>query len=303
VRFQLKGSGPVTVFFDENGKDLWQVVVDGKPTQILSLQPGRHDYALEIPMNEGALRPVHSIRLVKRTEAFVGTTHFDGVMTSGSLLKGDLPMSKHHIEVVGDSITCGYGNEGADQNEHFKVDTENAYMSYASVGARGANADVSIIAWSGRKMWPDNTMPDIYDLITPTNPKSVYDFKGPTPEAVVINLATNDFGRGNPDEAKWTGAYESFIRRVWSHYPHAAIYCATGSMMGDGNSANGGPLSTLTGYLQRMISRMNDPRLHFLAFAQQQPSDGYGADWHPSVKTDEIMGQKLSAVLKHDLGW
>jgi hypothetical protein len=137
----------------------------------------------------------------------------------------------------------------------------------------------------------------------PTDPASTFDFRSPAPQAVVINLATNDFGRGNPDEAKWTGAYEAFIRRVWSHYPRTQVYAAIGSMMSDNYPPGQNALTTLRGYLVRMVGRMNDPRLHIIEFAPQQAENGYGSDWHPSLKTDEIMGAKLAETLKRDLRW
>ena len=177
-------------------------------------------------------------------------------------------------------------------------------MSYASIAARAVNADVSIIAWSGRKLWPDNTIPAIYDLILPRQPTPVFAFKGPSPQAVVINLATNDFGgASNPDEVNWTGAYEAFIKHIWTHYPKAKVYCATGSMMSDGYPPGRKALSTLVGYLQRMIARMNDKRLRLIQFAPQKMEDGLGADWHPNVKTDGIMGAKLADSLKKDFRW
>ena len=39
--------------------------------------------------------------------------------------------------------------------------------------------------------------------------------------------------KSNPDEKGWTDAYKAFIQRLRKHYPKAAIYCASGSMMSD----------------------------------------------------------------------
>jgi hypothetical protein len=176
-------------------------------------------------------------------------------------------------------------------------------MSYASIAARAVDADVTLLAWSGRKMWPDNTMPDIYDLVLPTQPEPKYDFKGPAPDAVVINLATNDFGKENPEEGGWTGAYEAFIRRLWEHYPKAHVYVAMGGMMSDNYPTGHNALSTLRGYLTRMLGRMKDPRLHLIEFDTQRLEDGIGADWHPNIRTHEKMGANLTAALKRDLHW
>ena len=292
IRLRVKGPG-LKVRFDESGDDLWAVEVDGKQSGVLKLNKGADTYTIEVTSG------THDVSFIKRTESFVGTTRFLGV--EGKLEPAT--RKKRTIEVVGDSITCGYGNEGASQNEHFKPETENAYMSYASIAARSVNADVTLIAWSGRKMWPDNTMPEIYDRVLPTQEQPKYDFKGPVPSAVVINLATNDFGRGNPDEKGWTDAYEAFIRRVWSHYPKAHIYLATGSMMSDNYPQGQNALTTVKGYLDKIMLRMHDKRMHRIDFDMQRMEDGIGSDWHPSIKTDQIMGAKLAAALRKDLGW
>jgi len=290
VRLRVHGASVVASIESDNPAR-WEIVLDGKDVGPLTLKKGKDQYTIDL----GQIRD-HDLSLVRREEAFMGVTRIEGFDVPGGSLLRARPKSRH-IEVIGDSITCGYGNEGKDQNEHFKPETENAYMSYASIAARELNADVTIIAWSGRKMWPNDTTPEIYDWILPTKPAAAFDFKGPAPAAIVINLATNDFGRGAPDEMGWTVAYEAFIRRLWSHYPKAQIYMATGSMMyGDG-------LATVKRYLQKISADLSDPRVHQIDFDVQKAENGYGSDWHPSVKTDGIMGRQLGETIKRDLHW
>jgi hypothetical protein len=296
VRLKVRGS-TLAVSMVAKGDDHWQVVVSGRATEVLTPSAGRVGYTINLGLNA-----VHDVQLVKRTEPFVGTTTFQNFSAPGGAILKATP-AKRHLEFVGDSITCGYGNEGAAKEEHFKPETENAYLSYASITARQLGADVTILAWSGRKMWPDNTVPEIYDLTLPTQPETKWDFKGPAPDAVVINLATNDFGKDNPDEAKWTGAYEAFIRRVWSHYPKAQIYVAIGSMMSDNWPPEHKALTTLRAYLNHLATRMGDPRVHEIEFDVQKESDGIGSDWHPNVRTHEKMANRLTAAIKRDLHW
>jgi len=290
VRLRVRGERLIATIESEM-ETRFEIVVDGQAKGVLALKKGKGQYTVELPAKGD-----HEVSLVRREEAFMGVTKFEGFDLPGGTLLQAHPRTRN-IEVIGDSITCAYGNEGKDRNEHFKPETENAYESYASIAARKVNADVSIAAWSGRKMWPNDTIPEIYDFILPTKMTVRYDFRGPVPAAIVINLATNDFGKGAPDEAQWTAAYESFIKRLWDHYPKARIYATTGPMMA------GQSLTTLKQYLQKIDSDLADRRLHLLDFETQREEDGYGADWHPSVKTDEIMGARLAEVLKRDLGW
>ena len=58
-----------------------------------------------------------------------------------------LPSRK--IEFIGNSITCGYGNEGLKKEEGFDYATENHYYSYASITARNLEAQHWVVARSG----------------------------------------------------------------------------------------------------------------------------------------------------------
>lgn len=282
-----------------NGSDHFEVVVDGKTLSMIKPEKGTATVSLATGLGDGE----HVLELCKRTETYVGKPQFLGFQLEAGkrLLPWTAPTRA--IEIIGDSISCGYGNEGKNQNEHFANDTENNYMAYGYIAARELKAEYQCIAFSGRKMWPDNTVPEIYDQIVVGEANNKWDFKQYTPDAVLINLATNDFRLakgGAPEEKGWTDAYKAFIARVRQNYPKAHIYCAAGSMM------SGQALTTLRGYLNAIVKDVTaagDKKVHFIEFDVQQMSDGLGSDWHPSVKTHQKMAAKLVETLKKDLGW
>ena len=295
VRLRASGTALVATV-EETGRDGWQVVVDGRPTEVLTPIPGVADYTLLLG-NDG----VHDVRLVKRTESFVGTTRFRGfALPDGGLFQAR--QRPRTVEFVGDSITCGYGDEGASEREHFTPDTENAYATYAALAAREMNADVRVLAWSGRKMWPDNTMPEILDRVLPTQPTPLATDDAP-PAAVVINLATNDFATNNPPEGPWTGAYAALVRRRRAQYPAAHVYVTLGSMMKDEWPVGHRALSTARAYLTAMVTRIKDPKVHFVEFDPQRMEDGIGSDWHPNLVTHRKMATRLAEAMRKDLGW
>ena len=302
IQLKFRGTA-LNVKLKEAGNDAYQVIVDGKPTSILKTKSSMSVYpvAAMLPNTE------HTVMLVKRTEAFVGTTQILGFqLEQGAKLLALPPRQKHRIEVIGDSISCGYGNEGKDQNEHFSPTTENAYLTYGAIAARTLGAEYVCLAWSGRKMWPDNTMGEIYGRTLATDSNSKWDFTQWVPDVVVIHLATNDFGKDNPDQRAWTQGYEAFLTRVRKAYPKAEIYCACGSMMSDDYPPGHKALSTVITYLNQIVAdekRAGDTRVHFLQFATQDMKNGLGSDWHPNVKTHEIMAATLVEALKTDLHW
>lgn len=284
----------------DNGENRWQIEVDGQPTTCLQTKKGEHLYSLAMGLAEGE----HTVRIVKATESFFGVSHLLGFQLNQGGAVLPLPASDRRLEVIGDSISAGYGNEALHKEDKFLPTTENAYYTYGAIAAREMKADYACIAWSGKKMWPDNTIPELYDRILPAQADSSWDFAKWTPNVVVINLATNDFGKGIPDEAGWTGAYKAFIARVRKNYPQTEIYCAVGPMMGDWGA--GKPLTVLRGYLAKVVADVQaggDAKVRVIDFGTQDAKNGFGANWHPNVKTQKIMADQLAKALKQDLGW
>ncbi len=302
VAIHFRGTD-LQVKLSEGGDNYYELVIDNAKNVVVHPEKGTSVIDLARGLGNGE----HEVYFIKRTEAHVGVVQFLGfyVNQGGDLLKTKKPARR--IEVIGDSISCGYGNESANEKVKFNTKDENAFWTYGSVAARELDADYMCVAWSGRKMWPNNTMPEIYDRAIATDPTSTWDFTRWQADVVVINLATNDFSGGAPDEAQWTAAYKTFIKRVRSNYPKAMIYIASGSMMSDAWPPQKKVLSTLKRYLQRIQDELKaegETRVRQIHFAPQNgQADGLGGDWHPSVKTQVKMGRKLIETIKTDLGW
>ena len=277
----------------------WEAEVDGVVGQKFApVSGGRFSVASHLPNGH------HVVRLYRDTEAATGPTQIlDYAVPNGGLDKPLAPTRR--FEVIGDSISCGYGDEGANAKEHFSLLTEDAYLTYGAVAARKVDADYTCVAWSGRKMWPDNTIPEIYDLSLPTL-GVVWRF-GRSEDAYVINLGTNDFGKGNPDRAGWTNAYAKFIGKLREHSPKARIYCAVGPMMSDNYPPTQQARTTLISYLGDVLAKRKqagDDNLAIIDFGVQDiAKNGVGADYHPNVKTHREMASRLIDQFRLDLRW
>ncbi len=297
VDLRFVGSS-IDIVLTDTGNNLYEVIVDGVPAEVLRPESGAGLYSLYSSNSSSR----HTVQIVKRTESFFGIPLIQGFQISagGRLLPLPKP-SGRRLEVIGDSISCGYGNEGKNQNEKFSADTENAYLTYGAVAARAVGAEYTCIAWSGKKMWPDNTIPELYDRTLSTIPTSHCDLSAWNPQAILINLATNDFGPTVPDKAGWIGGFEAFIAHLRQFYPRSVIYAASGPMM------YGASLDTLKTYLAQIVAdeaAKGDKSIHEIDFGTQDISaNGIGADWHPSVKTHRIMAQVFESALRKDLGW
>jgi lysophospholipase L1-like esterase len=299
--FTING-GSASVKFKDTGKNVWQVVINGEPTTVLTLEAGEQLY----PVASGLPSGKHTIELVKRTEASFGATQLLGVDIDDRAALLPTPARPRRIEIIGDSISCGFGNEAPNKEAKFSAATENAWLAYGAVAARAVDADYVCIAWSGKKLWPDNTIVSLYDRVAPSASSAKWDFSRWTPDVVVINLGTNDFNaKTNPDEAGWVAAYVKFIQEIRGRYPLAAIYCAVGPMLSNW-PGDRKPRETILGYFGKIIPEANaagGPPVRLIDFGVQMQHHGIGAQWHPSVKTHSIMAEKLTAAIRADLGW
>jgi len=123
----------------DGGSNYFQIVVDGKPGDVLHPGPGESTHALVAGLPEAD----HTVELFRRTEAFGGPTQVLGFHLSAGAKVLDPVKRTRRIEIIGDSISCGYGNEGKSQNEHFEASTENAWMTFGAITARHFDADYS----------------------------------------------------------------------------------------------------------------------------------------------------------------
>jgi hypothetical protein len=298
---QARFSGTEVSVHLDGSPNVFVAVVDGQVSKVK--YPGGDAV---LPLAAGLAAGEHEVRLYKVTEAFFYPAQFLGfAFGTGTLLSPPADPGRR-LEVVGDSISAGYGIEGADQNCAFSADTENHYLTYESIAARDVGADLITLAWSGIGMVSnsggDTTsphMPQAYPLTMPDFPDKTWDFSKWIPQAVVINLGTNDFSAGDPGQP-FVDAYLKFVTDMRGRYPTTLLYLATSPMM------DGADKTQQKVYLQSVINTRagaGDTKLKLLEFASQSQADGLGCDWHPNTVTHQKMAAVLTAALKADLGW
>lgn len=299
ARFQ--GTG---VSVELGDRQQYTVVVDGFLTPKLSASPGTNVVADDLGAG------THVLELYRRTEANQGESHFLGFDFGSGALLAPPPAPDRRLEVIGDSITCGYGNEGADQYCGFSADTENHYLTYGAIAARNLGAELSTIAWSGKGVvcnYGDDAnscvdpLPIYYDRTLPDREDSVWDFGSFQVDAVVVNLGTNDFSTDDdPSQAEFESAYEALLEAIRAAHPNAFILATIGPLL------SGDDLTAVRGYIENAVTNRNhagDDRILAFELNPTEGSEGYGCDWHPSLATHERMAEELTAELGTTLGW
>ena len=299
VRFH----GPaIGVDIDGGWNDRYEIILDGKDAGILKIKGNEHRYRVTTGLSDAN----HTLELVKRVEPCFGTTTFRGFeLPLGGTLLPLPPRPSRKIEVIGDSFSCGYGNDAKSRDEHFSAETENICDTYGAMTARYFGAEFTCLCWSGRNLWNTFTIPELYDFTLADTKSPVCDRTHWTPQVVVIALGGNDLAKKAPPEKQWVDTYDAFISHVRTAYPAATIYLATNPLLTDEKPSQ--RRTTLTAYLNEVVARRRsegDSNVHELEFALQNGDrDGFGADWHPSAKSHVVMSHVLESAVERDLGW
>ena len=303
---------------DEKTTNYFTIIVDGSVSKILETTTGKQSYTLA----DGLSNQKHSIEIFKRTECSVGSCAFLGFKAPQGTLLAKPEVQKHQIEFIGDSFTCGYGNEASiaappegNPNTGFHSKNENHYLSFSSIVSRNLNAEYRCIAYSGRGMHRNNsgneegTLPKMYERIFPDDPSSpLADVKKEVPEVVVIKLGANDFfpeSQGNLlDDVAFTQTFLAFVQKLRSYYPQAKIVCLTGGSMSDNWPEGRNCLTRIQQDVRKVIESRKatgDKEVYYFNLDQQTPP--YGEDWHASSATHQRMAEQLTPFIKQITGW
>lgn len=256
-----------------------------------------------------------TLRIMKYSEAAFGAVGIVSFEVEGELLPPPAAKPKK-IEIIGDSITCGYGIEGVVDVDTFTTAQENPWNAYGCRIARALDADFSLISWSGNGIvshWvpedvnePRNDealMPELYyyedysadlrrgkaraDFIK-------HDFAAYQPQLIIINLGTNDgsYTRNIPArDRSFVNGYIKFLRQIREVNPDANILCTVGVMATAAKD--------LVAEAVERVNAFGDNKVFFReAFLQNGEVDGIGADWHPTESTQKKLAEYLVDFIK-----
>jgi lysophospholipase L1-like esterase len=308
VSFTFTGSSASIGIEAVSGTNSAELTVDGQATVITEVN------GTSITTPAGLSNGNHTVELRKRSEATYGIITIGNVTTDGTL--GPDVYSDRKIQVIGDSITVGYGLDGELPCVNSAA-LENNPKTYAALAADDLNADIDVIAWSGigivrNYASTDDTgdiMPQRWTRYGAFDPLNSYTFPAnDTPDAVVINLGTNDFGYGDNirpklNPADYTAGMVNFVKTLKSHYPDAAYFLLTSPMLNDGwPSAEEAQKTTQTNALNAAIEQLKNSTNIQLVDMPSQGSD-VGCDYHPNAATHAEEAKILSAALAKELGW
>ena len=299
IQFRFSGSQAAVRLDDQAG--YFTLLVDGVLQPRLETTPGAKLYPVATNLAAGE----HEIKLYRRTEGSFGVTRFLGVELEGGKLLTPPAAAARRIEIIGDSISCGYGNEGADEHCNFSGSTENHYLTYGAIAARNLEADLITVAWSGKGVIfnygsdKNEPLPTLYQRVLATNAAPLWNFASWQPDVVIINLGTNDYSTGgDPSDTQFTDAYVTFLATIRSKNPNAYILC----LLPTGLSGN--DFATAKKNIEAAVNqRQQAGDKNLGSYALPASIIDWGCDYHPGDQTHAAMGAALTSELKTRMGW
>ncbi len=292
VKARFTGTSLGVILADEKGENRFSVFVDGdhESPRVIRCTRGKSTYDVAGGLAAGE----HSVLIFKRTEGDQGVTIFGGlVLGSGGKLLPPGPRPRLRMEVIGDSISCGLGNEAKNKKQEHDAGYKNNFLAYGAITARELDADYMCTSKSGIgliKSWFPITMPQYHYQLFATDGGPRWDFKKWQPHIVVINLFQNDswiIKKSTPGDAERVEAYVRFIKTIRGHYPDAHIFCTLGTM-----SAS---KTKWAGYVEtaaRMVNGAGDPSVYSYIFK------GGTGSMHPKVSHHRQMAAELTEFIK-----
>jgi lysophospholipase L1-like esterase len=204
---------------DKLTPEVRQITVTTDPKTKLPTNTPQIDYEIKLPNNSP-----HEITIWKNTEAQKGSVIFQGFDLQGGTM---LPPTRRprKIEVIGDSIICGYGMLGLNATCPFEIEvrkartvdnkliditvpiTESNYLSFTSQTARNLDADITTYCWSGKgvslnykeEKKPDATGALIDDVDARVLMPELYEKRTIASDPQLANDAPYDFTKEPPD--------------------------------------------------------------------------------------------------------
>ncbi len=254
VSARFKGVSVAVKLLDfSSTANFFDAVIDddyANPKRIALDESGLTQVVSDLPYGE------HTIRWIKRTESSAGQVEFRGFVIGGEILPKPAAPTRR-IEIIGDSISAGSGNEAAAGSAQCQQDFgrpwSNASRSYGPMLARTLDAEYHVTAVSGIGALRNytcsdtNSMPKVYDRVFLERADSpLWDHAAYSPDAVIVALGTNDFSPASCDRialnetvdpenyALFQSELEAFLTTLRGLHESAEIILISSPMLNDG---------------------------------------------------------------------
>jgi hypothetical protein len=251
IKANFNGTGISATFSSVQGTSYLHVIIDGKADpenrQLLKIdRRSAKKYVLASGLPAGS----HQVEIVKENQYDTKVAFHGFAVTKGNLLARPArpPLA---LEFYGDSNPAGHS--AWDVADKGAVINNEGYFTYPGITARLLNAEYHNISMGGigitNKAW--RNMVHFYNLIHMNDAaagSNLWNFSNYSPEAVIINVASNDCLAGASKTDIKNGWKHFITNDLRTHYPNAHIVLA---------DSYGWAFNEPADYLQETVAELN----------------------------------------------
>lgn len=295
------------------------VYLNADPEPIRRLELTREHQTFVI--YEGEEEATVTLTIMKYSEPEYGICGIEELEIDSDCLLPPPEKKERKLQIIGDSITCGYGIEGSVEVLEFTTAQENPAKAYSVLAAKALDADLEIVAWNGKGVVsayigedvqePDQSwlVPMLYQYTDAGCSKEYFreseeqwekwDFQRFVPDLVIVFLGTNDasYTRQIPERNReFCDAYQELLSRIQDNYPKAAILCMLGTM-------DQRLCSTVEQAVGEFSKKKPEARISYLHLPLQADEDGLGTFWHPTPATHQKVAELVTARAREMMNW
>lgn len=251
-----------------------------------------------------------TLRIIKLTESSVGLVILE--LSKHQQFNPQPLNSRKIIQFIGDSFTCGYGNEASieappkgNPNTGFHTENQNNYFAWGAMASRALKMDYLCTSFSGKGLIRNNdgnaqgTMPALWKMVLAQHSYKTYK---PNADIYVIHLGTNDFFQGVPDSSQFVRVLVRLAEDCLQNDDQSRVVLCVSNGLTDswplGENRRTHHFSYVKSAFDLLNKTHNANRVLFLDLPVQSPP--YGEDWHPSLKTHREMAEMLVDLLKQN---
>nr|WP_297703545.1 SGNH/GDSL hydrolase family protein [uncultured Butyrivibrio sp.] len=325
----------IDVETDSDFLEMWVAVeINGAFISRQMLLPGEHSLCLFRSMEPSAAKRV---RFYRELQAMNDDPKVK-LLVKGFRLDGEfkeVPRYERRLEFIGDSITSGEGSYGSMEDVDWIPMYMSASVNYSTMTAKALNADFHLISQGGWGVycgWDNDVrhnLPSVYERVCGLANGEMnkelgayenYDFDSWQPDAVIVNLGTNDVTsfnmpefvnpedgrtykmrmnadgtRNREDELLIVNAIVDFLTMIRKHNKKAHIVWCYGMLGSDLNLV-------ITEGINKYKENSKDENVSFFQLPNTT-METYGSHMHPGLKSHQNASVELVNYLKYKLNW
>jgi lysophospholipase L1-like esterase len=316
VRMHATFTGPQIAVYAETGDNYLDLVVDGTLRAILGREPrdpsapllqhwlearssGGNAYVLT-DLGPGE----HRLILAKRTGPNIGPVRMLGLRLGlgQSFLSAPAPMERR-IEVIGDSLSVGYGAEAAQEHCHDLPAFENSSLSWARMVGEAVGADIHLLAFSGygvvrnygeKATSSKEPFPHFYPRTVLAERREPWDRSRFVPQVAISFLGSNDYStKPVPSAEAFIAGYRDLLAEARKGRGDLPILCL---------AAN--DERTLQKRVQELVAQEQAAGLptQFLSLPGTKAGE-FGCDGHPKAVVQARWAAVITPKLDEMMNW